>query len=97
MQYNATSFAQPLRRIFGFLFSIRERVEQVPHAGHKAFPKKLHYYLSVRDRIWNWLYKPVIEVSFWLSRKAGRLQQGHIQTYLIYSFITILALLAFLR
>jgi NADH:ubiquinone oxidoreductase subunit 5 (subunit L)/multisubunit Na+/H+ antiporter MnhA subunit len=97
MQYNATSFAQPIRRIFGFLFSIRERVEQVPHAGHKAFPKKLHYYLSVRDRIWNWLYKPVIEVSFWLSRKAGRLQQGHIQTYLIYSFITILALLAFLR
>jgi len=97
MQYNATSFAQPIRRIFGYLFSIRERVEQAPHAGHNAFPKKLHYYLSVRDRIWKWLYKPFIEISFWLSRQAGRLQQGHIQTYLIYSFITILALLVFLR
>jgi len=96
MQYNATSFAQPIRRIFGFLFSIRERVEQAPHAGHKAFPKKLHYYLSVRDRVWKWLYKPFVEVSFWLARQAGRLQQGHIQTYLIYSFLTILALLVFL-
>jgi hydrogenase-4 component B len=97
MQYNATSFAQPIRRIFGFLFSIKERIEQAPHAGHNAFPKKVHYYLSVRDRIWKWLYKPFVDSSFWLSRQAGKLQQGHIQTYLIYSFITMLTLLVFLR
>jgi hydrogenase-4 component B len=97
MQYNATSFAQPIRRIFGFLFRIRESVEQAPHAGHKAFPKKITYYLSVKDRIWKWLYKPIVDSSFWLSRQAGRLQQGRIQTYLLYSFITILALLVFLR
>jgi hydrogenase-4 component B len=97
MQYNATSFAQPIRRIFGFLFRVRERVEQSPHPGHNAFPRKLTYHLSVKDRIWKWLYKPFIESSFWLSRQAGRLQQGHIQTYLIYSFITLIALLVFLR
>jgi hypothetical protein len=53
--------------------------------------------LRVRDRFWGWLYKPIIEVSFWLSRKVGRLQQGRIQAYLIYSFITIIVLLVFLR
>jgi NADH:ubiquinone oxidoreductase subunit 5 (subunit L)/multisubunit Na+/H+ antiporter MnhA subunit len=97
MQYNATSFAMPIRRIFGYLFSIRERVELAPQAGHKAFPKKIQYHLSIRDRVWGWLYKPVVEASFWMSRKVGKLQQGRIQAYLIYSFITIIILLVFLR
>jgi hypothetical protein len=87
----------PIRRIFGFLFSVKEQTRMGSQTGHKAFPKRLHYSLRVRDRFWGWLYKPVIEVSFWLSRKVGRLQQGRIQAYLIYSFITILVLLVFLR
>jgi hydrogenase-4 component B len=66
-------------------------------AGHKAFPGKLHYSLKVRDRIWGWIYKPVIELSFWAARKVGKLQQGRIQAYLIYSFLTIIVLLVFLR
>lgn len=96
MQYTATSFSMPLRRIFGFLFfSIREQVRQLPPAAHPAFPERLHYHLRVRDRFWGWLYKPVIDASFWMSRRIGRLQQGRIQIYLIYSFVTILVLLLF--
>ncbi len=97
MQYNATSFSMPIRRIFGFLFSIKERVRQVTTLGHPAFPKRLHYHLRVRDLFWGWIYKPIIDVSFWVSRKVGKLQQGRIQIYLIYSFVTILVLLVFLR
>ncbi len=97
MQYNATSFSMPIRRIFGYLFSIKEGVELAPQPGHKAFPKRIHYHLSIRDRFWGWLYKPVVEMSFWVSRKVGKLQQGRIQAYLIYSFITIIVLLVFLR
>ncbi|MBI4697800.1 MAG: hydrogenase 4 subunit B [Nitrospirae bacterium] len=97
MQYNATSFSMPIRRIFGFLFNIRERVQLTPRAIHKAFPKRLYYYLRVRDRFWSWLYKPIVEFSLFLSRYAGRLQQGRIQAYLIYSFITIIVLLVFSR
>ncbi len=97
MQYTATSFAMPLRRIFGFLFSIKEHVRQPPSASHPAFPDRIHYHLRVRDRFWTWMYQPVIDASFWLSRKIGRMQQGRIQIYLIYSFITILVLLIFSR
>jgi formate hydrogenlyase subunit 3/multisubunit Na+/H+ antiporter MnhD subunit len=97
MQYNATSFSMPIRRIFGFLFSIKEQVRQVTTLGHSAFPKRLQYHLRVRDLFWGWIYKPVIDVSFWVSRKVGKLQQGRIQIYLIYSFVTILVLLVFLR
>ncbi|MBF0565779.1 MAG: hydrogenase 4 subunit B [Nitrospirae bacterium] len=97
MQYNATSFAMPIRRIFGFLFNVREEVNVVPHAGHKAFPKRLNYRLRIRDRLWNWIYKPIVGISFWVSRKVGKLQQGRIQIYLLYSFITIIILLIFVR
>ncbi len=93
MQYNATSFAMPLRRIFGFVANIKETVTLAPQSAHAAFPKKIHYHLRIRDHFWNVLYMPIVGVSFWLARKVGRLQQGRIQSYLIYSFLTILVLL----
>jgi NADH:ubiquinone oxidoreductase subunit 5 (subunit L)/multisubunit Na+/H+ antiporter MnhA subunit len=95
MQYSASSFSMPLRRIFGDLFHIKEEVRQYPPPAHPAFPDRLLYHLRVRDRFWGWLYKPVIESSFWVSRKVGLLQQGRIQIYLIYSFVTIIVLLIF--
>ncbi len=97
MQYTATSFAMPLRRIFGFLFSIKEHVREHPPVPHPAFPDRIHYHLRIRDRFWIWMYQPVIDASFWLSRRIGRMQQGRIQIYLIYSFVTILVLLIFSR
>lgn len=87
----------PIRRIFGYLFSIKEQVRLSPQVAHSAFPRRLNYYLRVRDRFWGWLYKPVADVSFWLSRKVGMLQKGRIQSYLIYSFITIIVLLVLVR
>ncbi len=36
-----------------------------------AFPKKLQYHLSIRDRFWGWLYKPVVDASL-LDVAQGR-------------------------
>ncbi len=95
MQYTATSFAMPLRRIFGYLFKIKEHVKVIQPAPHPAFPQRLYYHLRVRDRFWGWIYQPFVDASFWLSRRIGRMQHGKIQIYLIYSFVTILVLLIF--
>jgi formate hydrogenlyase subunit 3/multisubunit Na+/H+ antiporter MnhD subunit len=97
MQYTGTAFAMPLRRIFGFLFGVKERVRPVAFAGQSAYPSRIGYSLRVRDRVWSWFYAPIALVSFSLARQVGRLQQGRIQTYLIYSFVTIIVLLVFLR
>ncbi len=97
MQYTATSFSMPIRRIFGFLFRIKEEVRLHPAPHHPAYPERILYHLRVRDRFWMWLYQPVVDASFWLSRRIGRMQQGRIQVYLIYSFVTILVLLVFSR
>ncbi|MBF0605939.1 MAG: hydrogenase 4 subunit B [Magnetococcales bacterium] len=97
MQYNATSFSMPIRRIFGFLFSIRERFRLTANAANKVFPQRFHYHLRISDLFWVWLYRPVIDAAFYLARRVGMLQMGRIQVYLIYSFVVILALLVFLR
>ncbi len=97
MQYTATSFSMPIRRILGFLFSIKESVLLQSPSSQKKTPGRLNYRLRIRDRFWGWLYMPVKDASFWASRMIGRLQQGRIQSYLIYSFITIIILLVFLK
>jgi formate hydrogenlyase subunit 3/multisubunit Na+/H+ antiporter MnhD subunit len=97
MQYTATAYAMPIRRIFGYLFAIRERIRRVHHPGAAPYPRRLSYSLRVRDRVWGWCYAPVADGSLWLARQVGRLQQGRIQSYLIYSFVTIIVLLVFLR
>ncbi|HEY6837403.1 MAG TPA: hydrogenase 4 subunit B [Geobacteraceae bacterium] len=96
MQYTATAFAMPIRRVFGFLFNIREQVEVISPQNHPVMADSLHYRLRVRDRFWNWLYEPLADVAFWVARRVGRLQQGRIQIYLLYSFVTLLVLLGFL-
>ncbi len=95
MQYTATSFSQPIRRIFGFLFHIREEVHTEEPVRHSAYPEKLRYRLRVRDRFRYWLYQPIEDAAYFVARKVGRLQQGRIQMYLIYSFVTIIVLLVF--
>jgi len=97
MQYNGGSFAMPIRRILGFPFDIRERVKTDSSAAGRFFPLRLSYTLRIRDRFWGWIYRPVVDASFWCSRQVGRLQRGRIQVYLIYSFVTILLLLAFVK
>jgi NADH:ubiquinone oxidoreductase subunit 5 (subunit L)/multisubunit Na+/H+ antiporter MnhA subunit len=38
MQYTATAFSMPIRRVLGFLFAVREQIEIVPHTNHSAYP-----------------------------------------------------------
>ena len=54
------------------------------------------YRLRIRDRIWNMVYQPLADASFWMARKVGKLQHGRIQIYILYSFVTIIALLLLL-
>lgn len=95
MQYNSTSFSMPTRRIFGFLFNIKETVKYGANPYLPMFNNRFLYHLKIRDRIWNICYKPFSDASFWLARRVGRLQHGRIQIYLLYSFITLIVLLVF--
>ncbi|MBI5468309.1 MAG: hydrogenase 4 subunit B [Deltaproteobacteria bacterium] len=95
MQYNSTSFSMPTRRIYGFLFNIKETVKYGSNQYLPMLNNRILYHLRVRDRLWQMCYQPFSDASFWLARRVGKLQHGRIQIYLLYSFLTLIVLLVF--
>lgn len=86
MQYTATAFAQPIRRVFGLLFHIDESVEQRDHDAAR-------YHLAVGDRAWGLLYAPLARAVETAARRVVRLQSGNIRVYLGWTLSTLLILL----
>ncbi len=87
MQYTATSFAMPIRRIFSFVWLIFEKVEP---AGEGRGPR---YYLKVSDRLWLLIYVPIGKLMLKLAERTAFIQGGNLRVYLCYSFFTLLFLL----
>jgi NADH:ubiquinone oxidoreductase subunit 5 (subunit L)/multisubunit Na+/H+ antiporter MnhA subunit len=88
MQDTADAFGQPIRHVFGPLY-LMKRTMPGPDDPSPRFT------LKIEDRHWYWLYLPVAWVADFLSEKVSLLQQGRISVYLLYSFLTLIALLVF--
>jgi hydrogenase-4 component B len=87
MQDTAEGFGQPIRTIFESFFAI-ERELPTP------FDAAPRYRIAISDRIWRGLYEPL---ASWVRRLADGiavLQRGRISAYLLYSFVTLVFLLA---
>lgn len=87
MQDTAEGFGQPIRHLFQPLFDI---VRELP----SPFDSKPKYRLEIGDRIWRALYQPLGPLVRRVADKVAWLQQGRIATYLLYSFVTLVVLLA---
>jgi hydrogenase-4 component B len=87
MQDTAEGFGQPIRHLFQPLFAM---VRELP----SAFDIKPAYRLEIGDRIWGALYQPLGAFVRQIADKVAWLQQGRIATYLLYSFVTLVVLLA---
>ena len=93
MQYTATAFAMPIRRIFAPVWRLTETVEREPHPGLALEPEQLRHQLHVDDITWNWLYAPITRILHNTARRVSRIQTGHLRHYLAYSFVTLILLL----
>ena len=95
MQYTATSFAEPLRRIFAELYRPSEDLAVDAHPASRYFVQSIEY----RARIAPWeraLYDPVIAwVKAWAAR-ARAVQSGSVHAYLAYLVGTLVALVGLL-
>jgi len=87
MQDTAEGFGQPIRHLFQPLFFI---VRELPG----PFDAKPKYRLEIDDRFWRALYQPLGPLVRRVADKVAWLQQGRIATYLLYSFVTLVVLLA---
>ncbi len=87
MQDTAEGFGQPIRHLFGAFFDMQRELPS-------PFDRSPHYRVSVRDRLWQGIYLPLGTLVQGVADTFAWLQQGRISTYLLYSFITLIALLA---
>ncbi|MBX9812492.1 MAG: hydrogenase 4 subunit B [Burkholderiales bacterium] len=90
MQDTAEGFGQPIKQIFEPFFRIRRHLPS-------PFDAQPFYSATSEDRLWYWLYLPVARLNERLAAWIGILQHGRIYLYLLYSFVTLLALLMFVR
>src|SRR6266850_4808600 len=88
MQDSADAFGQPIRQIFAPVYLIHR---EIPRADD---PQPV-FRQSVEDRNWFFMYLPIARFTDFLSGHIGKLQQGRISVYLLYSFVTLIALLVF--
>ena len=78
-QYTATSFAEPIRRVYGaFAFRAQERVD-MPAPGELR-PARLT--VEMHDLVWEFIYDPVTHAVEFLALKLNRLQFLTIRQYL---------------
>ncbi len=93
MQYNATSFSQPLRRIFMGLYQPEEH-EHIERHQHKLLTTRVKYIVHVSDMAVKHLYQPIGHFTLWLAKMIRHEHQRGIHAYLAYTFATVLFLLA---
>ncbi len=90
MQYTASSFSEPIRRVFGtLLFRAREYVE-MPPPGAMA---PAHFRVRLDDIVWNTLYLPIAEGVRVAADRLNVLQFLTIRRYLSLVFAALIVLL----
>ena len=90
MQDSAEGFGQPIRQIFEPFFRMQRELPS-------PFDREPRYRVSIADHFWHWLYLPVEAAVERLARLIGLLQRGRIAVYLLYSFVTLVAVLMLVK
>jgi len=89
MQYTASSYAQPLTRLFGFVLRTRGRAD----APSELFPGECAAATETPDPVQERFYRPVFTAIERALAPRRHLQSGQTQLYVLYIALTLLILL----
>ncbi len=96
MQYTATSFSKPLRKVFARVYKPDRAVEILP-LDQPFFPSSISY-RSVRTTSFErTLYRPMLNGVVTAGKRLRRMQTGNVQVYLLYMFLALMAALIYMR
>lgn len=94
MQYTATSFAEPLTRVFDETVRLQRDV-QVTRVGDSAYlVERVQFRQRVDDVIETALFRPAVQLASRAGAAARRLHGGNIRQSLMYSFFAVVVVLA---
>jgi hydrogenase-4 component B len=84
MEYTATAYAEPLRRVFSAIYRPTEDVTVDHHPESHYFVQAIAYRASILPWFERYLYEPLLGgVARW-GRRALALQSGSVHAYLAY-------------
>jgi formate hydrogenlyase subunit 3/multisubunit Na+/H+ antiporter MnhD subunit len=96
MEYTATAFAEPLRRVFSAIYRPTEDVTVDHHPESRYFVQAIAYRARILPWFERYLYEPVMErVRRW-GRRTLALQSGSVHAYLAYLMVALVLLLGVL-
>jgi formate hydrogenlyase subunit 3/multisubunit Na+/H+ antiporter MnhD subunit len=93
MAYTATSFAEPLQRVFDDVLAPEQDVNVTPVRESAYLVERVRFQHRVPDRIEHRLYEPVLRALAGTGRAARRLAGGSVHLYLGYGFVGLVVLL----
>jgi formate hydrogenlyase subunit 3/multisubunit Na+/H+ antiporter MnhD subunit len=90
MQYTATSFAEPLQRVFDDVLRPDTDIEITHHAESRYLADKVTYRAAIRDALEDRLYPPVLRAVAAAGEFARRAHTGSVHLYLAYGALGVL-------
>jgi hydrogenase-4 component B len=93
MEYTATAFAEPLRRVFSELYRPAKELTIDFHPDSKYFVQSIAYKSEITPWFEKALYKPLLWLIRLLAGTIRRLQSGSLHMYLVYITVALVILL----
>ena len=97
MQYTATSFAEPLQRVFDNVLQPDTDVEVTHFAESQYLVEKVTYRTLLADPVEQRLYTPVVRVVTTWAQWVRRAHPGSVHLYLAYGSLGLLIVLVIAR
>lgn len=96
MEYTATAFAEPLRRVFVELYRPTKEMAIDFHPQSKYFVQSIEYKSEIRSWFEEFLYDPLLRLAQQVSFQVRRLQSGSLPGYVAYLFLVLIVMLGLL-
>lgn len=97
MEYTATSFAEPLTRVFDDVLRPDHDIDVTHHEESEYFVQTIRVRSRIADSIETHLYLPVIGAVRRFGGAARALQNGSVHRYLAYGFVALIVALLVAR
>jgi hydrogenase-4 component B len=93
MEYTATAFADPFKRVFRFFYRPEKQLQLDVHPESRFFVRRIAYTNPASSIFEEWLYRPLLAAVLTIVNRVQRLQSGSATAYLTYIFVVLLLLL----
>ncbi|MGW0196870.1 proton-conducting transporter transmembrane domain-containing protein [Nonomuraea sp. NPDC003201] len=93
MEYTATSFAEPLQRVFDNVLAPESDVQVTPAKESAYLVARVRFQARIPDRVEHRLYQPVLAAMDALGGSARKLANGSVHRYLAYGFYALVGAL----